>query len=242
MGNKITKLILGVAIICTVILGLVVNARQCEAPQSPVIRVGIMDNGFRTLERGAVTLYSTETGYICEPDTRKTVAKIPAYQAVTFSIKNGVISFKVPNEDTYFESPKGYVLACPDGVLGVKELKRAGKQALYRGALRVQKNSKPDILYLINIIELEDYLKGVVSNEMPVSFGLEALKAQAIAARTFYISKREEHCTKAHGADICNTTHCQVYISKEEGVSINGTPSFMLRNIGMRVLNLDIAI
>ena len=33
------------------------------------------------------------------------------------------------------------------------------------------------------------------------------------------------------------------YISKEEGVSINGTPSsFMLRNIGMSVLNLDIAI
>ena len=32
------------------------------------------------------------------------------------------------------------------------------------------------------------------------------------------------------------------YISKEEGVSINGTPSFMLRNIGMRVLNLDIVI
>lgn len=32
------------------------------------------------------------------------------------------------------------------------------------------------------------------------------------------------------------------YISKEEGVSINGTPSFMLRNIEMRVLNLDIVI
>lgn len=208
MGNKITKLILVVAIICTVILGLVVNAKPNENPQSPIIKVGIMDNGFRTLERGSVSLYSTETGYICEPDTRKTVAKIPAYQAVTFSIKNGVISFKVPNEDTYFESPKGYVLACPDGVLGVKELKRAGKQALYRGALKVQKNTKPDILYLINIIELEDYLKGVVSNEMPVSFGLEALKAQAVAARNYAIMPRTK-VSKAY--DVVDSVASQVY-------------------------------
>lgn len=70
----------------------------------------------------------------------------------------------------------------------------------------------------IEDLPLEEYVKGVVAAEVPAEFAEEALKAQAIAARTFYISKREEHCTKAHGADICNTTHCQVYISKEEGM------------------------
>lgn len=70
----------------------------------------------------------------------------------------------------------------------------------------------------IEDLPLEEYVKGVVAAEVPAEFEEEALKAQAIAARTFYISKREEHCTEAHGADICNTTHCQVYISKEEAM------------------------
>lgn len=208
MGNKITKLTLSLFLIITIITGLVVNARPSDCPQSPIIKVGIMDNAFRTLERNSVSLYSTETGYICEPDSRKTVAKISAYQAVTFSIKNGTISFKVPNEEITYDSDKGFVFACPDGVLGVKELKRAGKQALYRGALSIQKNTKPNVLYLINLIELEDYLKGVVSNEMPVSFGLEALKAQAVAARNYAIMPRTK-VSKAY--DVVDSVASQVY-------------------------------
>ena len=63
---------------------------------------------------------------------------------------------------------------------------------------------------------LEDYIVGVVSSEMPAAFDIEAIKAQAVAARTFYFSKRLNKCPKAKGADICNTTHCQVYMSKEK--------------------------
>ena len=207
MGNKIKKIFVFTILLIISVFGINVAIGQGDT-QSPIIRVGIMDNGFRTLERGSVALYSTETGYVCEPDTRKTVVKIPPYQAVTFTIKDGMISFKVPNEDSYFESPNGYVFACPDGVLGVKELKRAGKQALYRGALRVQKNTKPNILYLINIIELEDYLKGVVSNEMPTHFGLEALKAQAVAARNYAIMPRTK-VSKAY--DVVDSVASQVY-------------------------------
>lgn len=69
-----------------------------------------------------------------------------------------------------------------------------------------------------NIIEInyQEYLKGVVASEMPVSFDYEALKAQAVAARTFYFSRRMKNCPNSHGGEICNTTHCQVYMSKED--------------------------
>ncbi|MDP4089924.1 MAG: stage II sporulation protein D [Bacillota bacterium] len=69
-------------------------------------------------------------------------------------------------------------------------------------------------------MNLEDYLPGVVSGEMPAGFEIEALKAQAVAARTFALAHVKSlggaGCSKAPGADICDTVHCQVYESKEQ--------------------------
>lgn len=67
-------------------------------------------------------------------------------------------------------------------------------------------------------VPIEEYVKSVVSGEMPASFSDEALKAQAVAARTFIASKRLKPCDIAEGADVCDTTHCQVYISKESRI------------------------
>lgn len=68
----------------------------------------------------------------------------------------------------------------------------------------------------IEEIPIEEYVKSVVSGEMLVSFNEEALKAQAVAARTYVMSKRLKPCEIADGGDVCDTTHCQVYISKSE--------------------------
>lgn len=208
MGNKIIRIVFTVFFVFLITLCFSVDAKQDKEVSSPRIRVGIMDNGFRTLERKEVTLYSTDTGYVCDPDTGKHLEKISAYQTVTFVIKNGVISFKIPETCDVCESPKGFLFTCPDGVIGVKELRRAGKQALYRGSFKVQKNTKPNALYLINVIDLEDYLKGVVSNEMPPHFGLEALKAQAVAARNYAIMPRTR-VSKAY--DVVDSVASQVY-------------------------------
>lgn len=70
-------------------------------------------------------------------------------------------------------------------------------------------------------MKLEEYLLGVVSAEMPASYDPEALKAQAVAARTYalgraaklYVSKVD---TSHNGADVCtNPAHCQAWISKD---------------------------
>lgn len=67
-------------------------------------------------------------------------------------------------------------------------------------------------------VEIEEYVKSVVSGEMPASFNEEALKAQAVAARTYVASKKLKPCPNANGGDVCDSTHCQVYISKEERI------------------------
>lgn len=64
---------------------------------------------------------------------------------------------------------------------------------------------------------LDVYLYGVVSAEMPASFEMEALKAQAIVARTYTIYQiRNNAKHKEQGADICDSALCcQAWISKE---------------------------
>ena len=69
----------------------------------------------------------------------------------------------------------------------------------------------------IEQIKLDEYLLGVVSAEMPADFEMEALKAQAVVARTYTIYKII-HSNGKHGeADICDdSTCCQAWISKED--------------------------
>jgi len=65
-------------------------------------------------------------------------------------------------------------------------------------------------LTIINILPVEEYLKGVLPSEMPDSFPLEALKAQAVAARSEALAK-VGHAHVNDPFDLCADVHCQVY-------------------------------
>ncbi len=69
-------------------------------------------------------------------------------------------------------------------------------------------------------LDLEEYVKGVVAAEMPASFALEALKAQAVAARTFVLKRARSlggtGCLAHPGADVCSASeHCQAWVPLE---------------------------
>lgn len=69
-------------------------------------------------------------------------------------------------------------------------------------------------------LEIDKYLYGVVSAEMPAYFEIEALKAQAIVARTYTIYKIKNNSGKHENADICdNSSCCQAWITKEDRLS-----------------------
>lgn len=61
----------------------------------------------------------------------------------------------------------------------------------------------------VNLVKIDDYLKGVVAYEMSDSYPLEALKAQAVAARNYAIISIGRH--RSSGYDLCDGQHCQVY-------------------------------
>ncbi len=78
----------------------------------------------------------------------------------------------------------------------------------YFGAFQFRRVNGGD-LTISNLVEQNDYINCVISEEMSRSWPLEALKAQAICARNYYETKLNRH--KANGFDICSTTHCQAY-------------------------------
>lgn len=78
-------------------------------------------------------------------------------------------------------------------------------------------NTREDI---IQAMKLDDYLVGVVAAEMEAWFSMDALKAQAIAARTYAlgraVGKYGSHMEQHFGAHVCtDSTHCQAWIPKE---------------------------
>ena len=93
---------------------------------------------------------------------------------------------------------------------GARRARRAWTASPYRGSLRVLVNPR-GTLNVVNRVDLEEYLYGVVPAEMgPKRFdAIEALKAQAVAARTYALAHRGQF--EAEGYDICATPKCQVY-------------------------------
>jgi stage II sporulation protein D len=73
-------------------------------------------------------------------------------------------------------------------------------------------------------LPLDEYLVGVVAAEMPASFAPEALKAQAVVARTYAVSRLAafggQGCSRHPGADICDDfAHCQAWEPEEKSLA-----------------------
>ena len=78
----------------------------------------------------------------------------------------------------------------------------------YNGAFQYQRRTG-GLITVVNFVDVESYVKGVVPYEMSPSWHIEALKAQAVAARTYGLLYINRHGTL--GFDLCNNEHCQVY-------------------------------
>ncbi|MBC7630810.1 SpoIID/LytB domain-containing protein [Aeromicrobium sp.] len=99
--------------------------------------------------------------------------------------------------DGQFEGPTSIALIMPNGSV-----------MKYRGAIRSALPSKGSTTRdTVDVLPIESYVRGVVAAEMPSSWKPEALKAQAVAARTYGVRS----ITSSRYYDICSTTACQVY-------------------------------
>lgn len=117
-----------------------------------------------------------------------------------------VVAFGAGSSSTLFSSRAPLLFASDDESNAPVRL----NDKPYRGRLEVFPNAQGG-LTVVNVIGLEDYVRGVVPNELsPGSYpAIEALKAQAVAARTYALKNRGQFATA--GFDLLPTTRSQVY-------------------------------
>lgn len=207
IGEKFTKnlylvLIIGILIFSTGIK----TFAQGSSPNAKTVRVAINNSGFKTFVYNEISITATDKYSVYAKSNKKSIVKLSEKDVLKIKKTPTGFVLSSSNKPIAKDVNDTIVIDCPQGLLGVENLKRNGKLALYRGVFEI--TPKNDTLfYLINVVDLQSYLKGVVPNEMPVRFGLEALKAQAVAARNYVLLPR----TKAKDFDVDDSTASQVY-------------------------------
>jgi stage II sporulation protein D len=107
-------------------------------------------------------------------------------------------------EESYLETPIK--------ISSVSDIKINSSSLGYAGEFVIKTVNRK--LVINHLLPLEDYISGVVQNEIGNSSPTEALKAQAVAARTHALSLLLNNRHKVDGYDLCSGTHCQVYKGK----------------------------
>lgn len=118
---------------------------------------------------------------------------------------------QITKDSPYFKE-QGRILIRPSALTGrirLSSIQRSQGIPEYRGTLEIVKNS--DGIFVVNEVLLEEYLYAVVPSEMPSSYPMEALKAQAICARTYAYRKMERAGLAKYGAHVDDSTTYQVY-------------------------------
>lgn len=104
--------------------------------------------------------------------------------------------------------------ASQGGRLRVENLKRTQGTPAYRGILEIERADKS--LHVINELPLEEYLYSVVPSEMPTEYDSEALKAQAVCARSYAVQQMQNHRLAEYGAHVDDSVSFQVYNNLKE--------------------------
>ncbi len=170
----------------------------------PIVRIGLNQSA------ASVTIKSAQPFQIDQNPTRS--AKFSSVLALD-PAAGGVIRKESLQYRMLIELDGGKVLVQPlnnkiriDSAGGRLEFDNRS----YRGILEIFGNAR-NTFTVVNELPMEEYLLGVVPNELsPRTFGrLEALKAQAVAARTYIVRNMGQY--RREGYDICNSDACQVY-------------------------------
>lgn len=174
---------------------------------TPLVRVGISNNNFKSLVYNQISITATAEYALYNKETCTQIMKFLPSDVVKLKFTSGMFELSVNNKVVAKNFEGTLVFDCPKGLLGVENLKRNGHQALYHGIFEVTPRND-SCFYLVNVLDIQNYLKGVVPNEMPVRFGLEALKAQAVAARNYVLMPRTRFYKEF---DVDDSVASQVY-------------------------------
>lgn len=160
------------------------------------IRVLLMNTNFQSIFHPSVTL-SAESGLTLSYGDE--TVEVPAKAEVVID----------PSDERLKD---GRIVASPlekGDSISVNSISRSYGTPSYDGSIEIRKDNEG--LLLINELYLEEYLTKVVPSEMPDSYEKEALKAQAVCARTYAYRQIQSNSYSKYGAHVDDSTRFQVY-------------------------------
>ena len=183
------------------------------------IQAAILDTPI-TLEKIRVLLKTTDYAELVHPEVT-----FKAYG--DYEVKAGEETFYLSDgEELYLDSSSDLmeaerVILIPrdeDAKLEVGSIERNYGNPIYAGRMEIAKESGG--LLLINELNLETYLYSVVPSEMPASYEMEALKAQAVCARSYAYNQILINGYASYGAHVDDSVSYQVYNNLETKDSV----------------------
>ncbi|NLY70633.1 MAG: SpoIID/LytB domain-containing protein [Clostridiales bacterium] len=248
-SRQMRRLFLSLSVILIIMtISITSEAKAASIPE--YIKVGLR---FKDTAATTYTL-SSESGFVLgsvSDEGFKETLPLPAYNTLIACIEGNHVALR----DT-----DGVLISLDigrNGCLMPLDYKENGiitfEGKKYRGGiiLNIESNNR---IKAINYLAMDEYLYGVLHKEMSQSYPMEALKAQAVAARSFAVESIGRHYND--GFDVCTTTDCQVYggyedeyprtnqaVDETSGLIIwaNGQPApvFYLKNSGGHTQSIE---
>lgn len=160
------------------------------------IRVLIMDTGFQSILHPSVTLRAQG------PVTM-------LYAGGQQQLKRGEEITLAADDPRLHDGPAIFIPSSEKEEIAVPSVRRSMGTPSYAGTLEVKREDEG--LTLINQLPLENYLTKVIPSEMPTYYEMEALKAQAVCARTYSRNRIQTNVYAAYGAHVDDSVEFQVY-------------------------------
>ena len=182
-----------------------IGQQQEPLPFTGKIRVLLKTDQFAELLQKQVVLLS-ETGEDFTAVDRDTGEVLETGSRLEVSLEDGVLFL---NGEPVAEQPACIRIEEQAEGLQVASLTRQQGHPVYAGALELW--PAEDGFYLVNELPLEEYLKDVVPSEMPSGYNAEALKAQAVCARTYAYQELDNYTYPECEAHVDDSVSFQVY-------------------------------
>lgn len=158
--------------------------------ENPLIRVVLKTNGFQGIAHSKVELWAE--GGLC------------------IGVEKEVDAITIEPDDVLFQNGSIRVEPQKNGKrIEVSSLTRGCGKPSYRGVMELY--STAEGIVIVNEVPLEEYLYGVVPSEMPASYHMEALKCQAVCARSYAYCQMLNFAYPEYKAHVDDSVSFQVY-------------------------------
>lgn len=188
-----TKIICGLFLLVSLIFPVLSYGQSLM--HEPEIKVGILSN-----QPNVVVSASTDFS-VTDNDTNQIIGKYAPNERVVISLSGKTVTV---NGKSVAAKEISITLKLDNG-----EYYSEVNRRHYRGRITIHQSNGKSGLTVVDTLPIEQYLYGVIAKEISPDWPGEAVKAQAVAARTYALHSLNKH--QDDGYDVCASTDCQVY-------------------------------